>query len=87
MLHYVCIFVIPSLSFTCNVGSYVGIDYLQLCFLNDFQRVGPMNSEIKQRKAVIYIKRAKPTESSRPDDVRFLGLDLDTCASLLQTHF
>ncbi|XP_027068036.1 non-structural maintenance of chromosomes element 4 homolog A [Coffea arabica] len=34
-----------------------------------FTMVGPMNTEIKQRKAVIYRKRAKPTESARPEDL------------------
>ncbi|KAL3533922.1 hypothetical protein ACH5RR_007443 [Cinchona calisaya] len=31
--------------------------------------VGPMNTEIKQRKPVIHRKRARPTESARPEDL------------------
>lgn len=29
-----------------------------------------MNTEIKQRKPVIHRKRARPTESARPEDVK-----------------
>lgn len=40
-------------------------------------RLGPMDTELKERKKAVYRKRTKPGEGARPDEVR----------SVLQTPF
>lgn len=37
-----------------------------------FFRLGPMNTELKQRKPVVHRKRVQPTESAQPEEVRIL---------------
>lgn len=39
-----------------------------------FLRLGPMNTELKQRKAVVRSKHAKPTTTDRPDEVKLILL-------------
>lgn len=34
-------------------------------------RLGPMDTELKQRKTVVHRKRTRPTESARPEEVIF----------------
>ncbi|KAG6783435.1 hypothetical protein POTOM_012883 [Populus tomentosa] len=38
-----------------------------------FRRLGPMNTELKQRKAAVHRKRTRPTEKARPEEVDDAG--------------
>ncbi|KAL0905618.1 hypothetical protein M5K25_024051 [Dendrobium thyrsiflorum] len=58
----VCIFAELS-SVSLNLG-FSNLHILQLDI-----RIGPMSSEIKQRKPTVHRKRTKPTESTRPEEI------------------
>lgn len=39
-----------------------------------FDRVGPMNTEVKQRKTVVRRKHTKPTVNAQPEEVYYFHL-------------
>ena len=45
-------------------------------------RIGPMNTDIKFRKPAVRRKHVRPTESSRPEEVKLL--DLNTIVTFSQ---
>lgn len=55
-------------------------DFLVSCFSPEFdffpsRRLGPMNTQLKQRKVTVHRRHTRPTESARPEEV-FSPLDL-----------
>lgn len=55
---------------------------LFFCLFHDI-RLGPMDTELKERKRAVYTKRTKPGEGVRPDEVKIRNkradFSLSTC--------
>lgn len=49
--------------------SFIWINSMPYIIIFISDRVGPMNTELKQRKIAVHRKRSKPTENSRPEEV------------------